>query len=468
MPSEFGTNEALKFLTPEIKMDWQLNSPVVIFLICAGGIFILSLPLQCARRKRLIAAETQRLAAEAERQAAEERQFNEWLNEPPPNSEEWYRRRLTYATELANEQNRLAEEQRQMGAGAFAGARAADILMGKLKNKANVILVDERDSCFIAVQAMLPLFDPKKVDQIWVPYSSKSLLFWNISSGNVIQGSAVKLNENSLELHDGRTISFDFAVIATGTKSALKPPVWNKTEGQNDAENLTTALLAAKNISVIGGGQVGVELAAKLCSNLPETHVHLIHRGPQLLSKMAGMNDASRQKVYQVLQKFTNLTISLEDSIAKPELPLSSISTEKQILLTKSGREINSDVTFMTTGNLPNSKFVAAGLGESLLDDGGYIRTAFDGSLIGYSHIFAAGDVSNLDPVKLARQAMNQAQLVASNIEVLVKSDWFGEVAKIDPKPKLKIYTPVSRDNGAVKLGKQGFVVKLWGFVLHI
>ncbi|KAJ3102929.1 hypothetical protein HK100_004289 [Physocladia obscura] len=314
---------------------------------------------------------------------------------------------------------------------------------------------------------MTPLLDPSKIHDIWLPFTERSKLFSPIPQENLIQGSAVKLNSNALELHDGRKIPFDFAVVATGTKSSLKSTAWTKSQGLQDAEELCAALKKASNIAIVGGGQVGVELAAKLCSELPNTHVDLLHRSSTLLSKMAGMNDAARKKILAVLQQFPNITIRLQDTIVNSDIPRKDISFERCLLHTQSGNQINADVTILTTGNIPNSKFVADGLGKSVLDQNGYVRTNPDGSVEGFPHIFSAGDISTLDSVKLAHQAVNQAEIVSKNISVLIEAGYFGQNDIQVGKLKLQKYSPAQKWLARVNLGQLGSVMKIWFLVIH-
>ncbi|KAJ3205118.1 hypothetical protein HDU83_004412 [Entophlyctis luteolus] len=349
--------------------------------------------------------------------------------------------------------------------GAFAGVSTASQLTNRLKSKAKVVLVDERDSFFVAVEAMKPLLDPKKVDHVWLDYTARSRISAGIPKESVVQGRAMKLTENVLELHDGRKLAFDFAVVATGTASALKPDALTKAAGSEEAKRLDRALRAAKTIAIVGGGQVGVELAAKLCTELPNAKIEMFHRGTKLLPNMAGMTDASREAVLSSMQKFPNLSVHLQDTLVPADMGKGIITTQK-LLRSKAGEKVQADITFYTTGNTPNSEFVAVGLGANAVDDKGYVRTNLDGSLVGHTRIFAAGDVSTMDDVKLARQALNQGAMIASNIETLVNAGWFGERAELADRPVLKQYAPSAKTTAAVKLAGQGIVANLWGYTL--
>ncbi|KAJ1558137.1 hypothetical protein HK405_014347, partial [Cladochytrium tenue] len=322
--------------------------------------------------------------------------------------------------------------------GAFAGTAVADSLLRTLGARANVLLVDERDAFFFAVRALVPLAEApaRDVDVVWRPFAE---FVPALPPANLLRGRAASLAADRLELADGRVVPFDYAVVTTGTFSPPpgKPLQMDRPGYEAALDELWGALGAASEAVVVGGGQVGVELACHLCSRLPHLRVTLLHRSDSLLSSMAGVSPAFRAAVLDHARRlFPNLRVELSqrvlESPAIPD-PRAGYSLRPQVLTTSGGLTLRPDVTFLTTGNVPNSDFVAAGLGPQVLDAKGYIKTDPTGQVAGFPNVFAAGDVATLDDLKLAKMARAQADVVVHNIVSRVDPSAVAETAYYEP-----------------------------------
>ena len=95
--------------------------------------------------------------------------------------------------------------------------------------------------------------------------------FWSEARIDLASGVAVaSLNppECKAALSDGRTVSFDWCVLATGGRARALAcpgadlPGSHVLRGHTDMERLREHLATARTVAVIGGGYIGLEVAA--------------------------------------------------------------------------------------------------------------------------------------------------------------------------------------------------------------
>jgi len=95
----------------------------------------------------------------------------------------------------------------------------------------------------------------------------------------------------TVSLSDGSSLSYDFAVIATGARAIQLPLPGADLEGVQvlrtaaDAEKLKAALGPGKHLAVVGGGYIGLEAAASARALGAEAVV--LEREPRILARVA-------------------------------------------------------------------------------------------------------------------------------------------------------------------------------------
>lgn len=110
-------------------------------------------------------------------------------------------------------------------------------------------------------------------------------------NGRVVMGSVTGFTDNELTVtkQDGTTeaIGFDYAVICTGSTYAApgKLSQQHPKAAVDYLQDLSVAVSKSKNIVVVGGGPVGIELAAEIAAEHgTDIKVTLAHRGQKLFS----------------------------------------------------------------------------------------------------------------------------------------------------------------------------------------
>ncbi|KJE94266.1 pyridine nucleotide-disulfide oxidoreductase [Capsaspora owczarzaki ATCC 30864] len=250
-------------------------------------------------------------------------------------------------------------------------------------------------------------------------------------------------------------IAFDFLVLATGlgadyTNSLFKATRLDETSAKRVAalQSHNARLLPAKKILVVGGGAVGVEVAAEIATDYPDKTVTLVHSGSELVKL-----DPKSSKADTHARKFLtshNVQLVLSDRIdrdaANQAAALASHETP-QTLKTEKGAEITADLVIVALP--PKAAGVSGALSESFpgaIDEQGllkvdqYLRVASAGN----NNIFAAGDVTNADD-KFAHRATAAGAVVAANILATIKKP---------AQPSLKTYSRLASPVFAISMGR--------------
>ena len=241
------------------------------------------------------------------------------------------------------------------------------------------------------------------------------------ASAKFVFGEVVGLNleERTIILDSGEALEFDLLSINTGstpTKSEIKgaaehsipvKPVpaflerWTKLIRLHQEDT-------NKQLSIIGGGAGGVELAFSARARLPETPIRLIHRGDELL-------DTHNKQVREILQREAiNKKIELELSCEVAEVKASEI-------VCSSGKSFDSDSTILVTQASAPAWIANAGLDTT---DKGFVRLNQYLQSTSHDFVFSAGDVATQEDSPRPKSgvfAVRQAEPLFNNLNLAAK-----------------------------------------------
>jgi len=229
-------------------------------------------------------------------------------------------------------------------------------------------------------------------------------------------------NDQILHLEDNGRFDFDSLVITVGSRVLPDPEVvadpadvftMKTLEDALRLRSFLSARLDAAHIVIVGGGCVGVELAAALLSQEHSgsatishgTRVTLIEAGSRLLPDM---DEGLSAEAYRALAGW-GANIELSETVAR---------VEGHRLELASGRTIEGDLVVWAGGVVAGG--FAASTGLDLTDDGRII-VEDDLRVPGAGELYAAGDVAWVDsphgePPRRIEVALKQARLVAGNV----------------------------------------------------
>jgi apoptosis-inducing factor 2 len=298
----------------------------------------------------------------------------------------------------------------------------------------------------------ITLVDPK--DYVEVPFASLRALMDPEGFGKTvrapiaqqfgvdhIQAKLAVLRADTALLDDGREVAFDYAVLATGSTirgfDALKVAELSALadrEAEWAAEH--DRLVAARNVVIVGGGPIGVELAGEITAAYPGQRLVLIHATDRLLPALGKGASLKAQRVLE--QHGVRVVLGQKATVD---------TGDRSVRLT-SGETPPADVAYVATGIAIDTSYLLAafpgalnGAGQAKVDR--YLRLA------GSANVFALGDINNVPGIKLGAFAARQAKLTAKNMSALLEN-----------RP-LKAFKPMTGTIGLVTLGRKGGIVQL-------
>ncbi len=278
--------------------------------------------------------------------------------------------------------------------GGFAGARIAK----KLQNKFNVTLTDTKDYFEFTPGILRTLVEPNHLSKILVKHKKY------LPNASFIQETIKEITPYHVKFGKNNSIPYDYLVIASG--SHYSAPIKQKdiisTIRSKEVREHEKKITNARKITIVGGGLVGLELAAELCTHYPEKKITIVHAGNCLIER-----NCSKSQKYALRFLKKNGVEILFNEHAKDK--------KNSKITTKSGRSISSDLTFFCTGIIPNTQEFQDSISTALTHKK-YLEVNEFLQLKGHHHIFVAGDVTGIKEEKTAQTAESHADLIIKNI----------------------------------------------------
>ncbi|MCK4553837.1 FAD-dependent oxidoreductase [Candidatus Parcubacteria bacterium] len=328
--------------------------------------------------------------------------------------------------------------------GGPAGIVAA-VTARKNNPKKKIILVREQDKCVVPCGLPYIFYRLNSVEKDLMPDKPYQMNKIDLVIDKVIKIGAV---QKKVFLQNNQKIKYNKLILATGASPALIPikgadlaGVWQIKKDLAYLKKLRQAILKAKNIVIIGGGFIGVELAEEISSikgkniSIIEILDHCLELAFDKEFAQAG-EEKIRAKGVKIYTKTAVEKINGKDTLA------GSVQGKVKYVKLSNGQKILADLVIMATGVKPNVE-LAKQAGIKVVDRGGisvdqYMRTSppllklrshaaialSDGARTSNQDIFAIGDCaqtkcfctkkSNL--IMLASVACYEARIAGANL----------------------------------------------------
>ena len=312
--------------------------------------------------------------------------------------------------------------------GGFAGSMVAR----KLANKCDVTLIDTEDFFEYTPGILRVLVEPEHYDNLHIKHSEY------LPKANIIIGKVKGIKSKEVILEDGKKIKYDYLAIASGSSYSSQIKEKNAFFA-NRMKHLLEAnkkIEKSKRIFVVGGGVVGVELAAELATHYEDKNIYLIHSHNKLM-------DRNNIKSSAYARKF------LEDNKVNLIFNEKIVGADKRKLFGESGKSYPYDAVFFTVGITPNAGFMT-GEFSKFVSKG--IRVNDFLQLDGRENIFVAGDVSGVPEEKTAQNAEKHGNVIANNILALIRGK---KLNKYKSKKRMMV----------ISLGKKSGIIEYKKFV---
>eukprot|EP00803_Ostreobium_quekettii_P009912 evm.model.scf_942EXC.3 EVM.evm.TU.scf_942EXC.3 scf_942EXC:24897-28282(+) len=289
--------------------------------------------------------------------------------------------------------------------GGFAGRRARRILQRSF----DVTLIDAKGFFEFTPAALRCIVEPEHARRVVIPHPEGTRV-----------GAVVKVNPGDVELSTGDRVPFDYCLICTGSSytDPIKPDATTQSSAadrQKQFEAAHAQLVHAKKVVIVGGGTVGVELAAEVAGKWgKKKNVTLVASQERLLERMPAK--ASNYAAEWLRSKGVNLLLG------EYIVDWGTIQTgSARMLKTDQGQVLEADVVYKCIGFAPCSEIVNPQDTETGQNRGKRRAQpiAVDKMLQveGMRGVFSAGDCTSIAEEKTALTADLAATLAARNIE---------------------------------------------------
>lgn len=245
----------------------------------------------------------------------------------------------------------------------------------------------------------------------------------------MIQGKATEVDPSSkratvLETatQAPRDLIYDYLVVATGLRRAwpvVPQSLYRKRYLAEAGEHIAAVSDAPAGVVVVGGGAVGIEMAAELKTVRPDVRVTLVHSREKLLSSEP-LPDECKDKALELVRD-AGVETMLGRRVARTEEVTRDNGRKVSELTFTDGHKMDASVVIMAISrSVPSTEF----LPKEALEEEGLIKARpemrFAGDIPNAHVHFGIGDVIKWSGIKRCGGAMHMGYYAAHNIHELI------------------------------------------------
>ncbi|HLC51632.1 MAG TPA: FAD-dependent oxidoreductase [Candidatus Nanoarchaeia archaeon] len=312
--------------------------------------------------------------------------------------------------------------------GGFAGSLAAK----KLEKHFDTVFIDTKDYFEFTPSVLRTIVEPEHAKKIQVLHSHY------LHKAHLIRDEVTTITDKEVKTKK-QSYPYDYLVIASGSKYAtpIKDSNLVITARSHDLRNYAQKLKQSKQILIIGGGLVGIELAAEIACKFPKKEIILVHASSELIERnpQKARNYAKRLLEDKGVNIIFNERVAVRDGIYK---------TKKY--------SFKPDIAFLCVGIMPNYEHLAPHCSISLDEKNSLCVNKYL-QVQNHKNVFAAGDITNIKEEKTAQSAEKQAEVVVKNI------------CRLDKGRELKEYQTAQKPM-VISLGKWNGILVYNNFIL--
>ncbi|UNI13381.1 hypothetical protein JDV02_000130 [Purpureocillium takamizusanense] len=286
-----------------------------------------------------------------------------------------------------------------------------------------IVIVDERDGFFHVVGSPLALADFNYSKQAWVPF--KDLKLSKEPNVKFIHGklshvdcSAKRATVLAHDSNEENILDYDYMVTATGLRRDWPVVPQSLTYSDYLAEvhnHIKEAQNARHGVMVVGGGAVGVEMAAELKLVMPDIKVMLAHSRDKLLSS-EGLTDECKDTSLDLLKGADVETFMGHRMESCDKIEAGGRSGEYDVKFTNGVQVPASMVITAISNGVPSTRFLPG----AAVAPSGHVRIQpnlmFPADTPNFEYHYCAGDAAKWSGIKRCGGAMHGGYCIAMNI----------------------------------------------------
>lgn len=236
-----------------------------------------------------------------------------------------------------------------------------------------------------------------------------------------VRVEAIAPTTQRLILSDGRALAYDKLLLATGSRVRPFPGAPERLDGVhylrtlNDSRRLAADLLPGRRMVVIGGGFIGLEVAASAVKL--GLSVTVVERQPALLERAV---PAAVAAAIERMHREHGVNIRLDAAVTRIQGDDDRVS----MVELASGELLAVDLVVIGIGIIPNTE-LAEGAGAQSSD--GLLVDEFGRTTL--ANVWAAGDVTNHPNPILGRRVRLESWQNAQNQAIAVAKNMVGPLA---------------------------------------
>ncbi|OTA99091.1 hypothetical protein M426DRAFT_16762 [Hypoxylon sp. CI-4A] len=359
--------------------------------------------------------------------------------------------------------------------GCYAGLAAAVNLLEKCDTieapiPVEITIVDERDGFYHVIGSPLALSSHKYAEKAWVEFKNIPVL--QRPNVRFIHGTVSKIDAESktaavLEQpnQEERSEAYDFFVAATGLRRVW--PVVPQSARREDylkeaGRHIDAVTKSTVPVLIVGGGAVGIEMAAELKEVQPNVKVVLAHSRDKLLSAEPfpdNVKDCALELTEQAgVDVLLNHRLKSRTPIKNEDgIEVFEVEFENGHKMTASQVVMAISRSVPSTTYLPSEALTE----ESYVNVLPSLRLSSD-KIPNVSSHFAVGDLIHWSGVKRCGSAMHQGKYAGLNIHQIMLQDIqgkepvFNELGEVPPMIGLAVgKNALSYGGDGMKHGKQ-------------
>jgi apoptosis-inducing factor 2 len=310
--------------------------------------------------------------------------------------------------------------------GGFCGSLVAK----ELEKDFDLTLIDAKDYFEFTPSVLRTIVDPEHLNKIQVKHSDY------LKKAKVIIGCVEKIEGEYVYLKNEK-IRFDYLVVASGSSYSF--PIKEKnlviaSRGLN-LKKCHESLKKSKDVLIIGGGLVGLELVAEIREFFPNKKIKMVHSSEELIGRQ---NKKTIDYAHNFLEK-SNIEVLFNEKVIK---------SSKGVYETNKNRKIKTDMAFLCTGIKTNSDFLKNNFADKLNNKKQLMVNNFL-QVSERKNIFAGGDVTSTNEEKTAQNAEKHAKKIIQNIRNLEKGK---KLKRYEPKKRMMVIS-LGKNDGILSYG---------------